>query len=340
MVFSTNQARHFYVANTVLLNEGTLDPKTATPGTIKQVVDEENQKIYYKYIGHGGQMRSDLIDMNKILYVTYTKASKMKRALKTALITLDADVNEGKPVVGQDYIISINFRNYFGPSDTHTYLKQGVARAFEEDASKLYARLAISLAKNFSRELVKPIRILLQGGAEVTATTKYSELSGTYTGIILEELPQPWTLGIEEATPVNFEVSFTPIVVDSNERIWGKVVKDTEVGGVKSTVVDATKGVKEAGFVHNGQKIADMEYFYMKERGDQYGNIGWPNVVPTKYLVDPSKEYEMINIHYSYIGANEGVQKSEKDLTIVGTGLENLAGELESAIEAPCYTQE
>ena len=49
MVFSTNQARHFYVANTVLLNEGVLDPKTATPGTIKQGVDEENQKIYYKY---------------------------------------------------------------------------------------------------------------------------------------------------------------------------------------------------------------------------------------------------------------------------------------------------
>ena len=55
----------------------------------------------------------------------------------------------------------------------------------------------------------------------------------------------------------------------------------------------------------------------MGERGDQYRNMGWPNVIPTKYLVDPSKEYDVLNIHYFYQGDGISVQKSEKDIQIV-----------------------
>lgn len=55
----------------------------------------------------------------------------------------------------------------------------------------------------------------------------------------------------------------------------------------------------------------------MGERGDQYRNMGWPNVIPTKYLVDPSKKYDVINIHYFYQGDGISVQKSEKDIQIV-----------------------
>lgn len=96
-------------------------------------------------------------------------------------------------------------------------------------------------------------------------------------------------------------------------------------------------GVVATGVIGNGQKIADMEYFYMKERGDQYGNIGWPDVVKTTYLVNPSQEYSVIDIHYSYVGHNESVQMSEKDITIVGNSdviyslKENLSNKLQFA---------
>lgn len=55
----------------------------------------------------------------------------------------------------------------------------------------------------------------------------------------------------------------------------------------------------------------------MGERGDIYRNMGFPNVIPTTYLVDPTLEYNVVDIHYAYTGGNEEVQKSEKDITVV-----------------------
>jgi hypothetical protein len=55
----------------------------------------------------------------------------------------------------------------------------------------------------------------------------------------------------------------------------------------------------------------------MGERGDVYRGVGFPNNFNTTYLVDPSKAYHTLDIHYAYVGSNEAVQKSEKDITIV-----------------------
>ena len=45
--------------------------------------------------------------------------------------------------------------------------------------------------------------------------------------------------------------------------------------------------------------------------------VGFPHVIRTKYLVNPDNKYNVIDIHYAYVGPNESVQKSEKDITIV-----------------------
>ena len=63
--------------------------------------------------------------------------------------------------------------------------------------------------------------------------------------------------------------------------------------------------------------IADLEYFLMGERGDQYRKIGWPNTIYTTYLADPSKEYNTIDIEFSYQGPGEDIQKSKKSVTLV-----------------------
>ena len=103
-----------------------------------------------------------------------------------------------------------------------------------------------------------------------------------------------------EQTPVYFEVQPVPVTVNGDERIWGKV-EDTE----------------PAGTIANGKKIADLEYFCMGERGDIYRGVGFPNNIPTTYLVDPAVKYNVIDIHYAYVGSNESVQKSEKTITLV-----------------------
>lgn len=133
--------------------------------------------------------------------------------------------------------------------------------------------------------------------AEVTAVAL---AGGSTTGVIFEEAEQPWYLGTMPVAYMNFTVQPTTIYDGTEERIWGTVTKPTP-----------TKTVK------NGKMIADLEYFLMGERGDQYRKIGWPNTINTTYLVDPSKEYNTIDIEFSYQGPGEDIQKSKKSVTLV-----------------------
>ena len=301
MVFSTNQVRQLYVATDV--KEGAAHVlATDTVGTIALKTDNAKSHMYFEYRGVGGLVRSDLIDVDKVLYAKATPASALARKLKKATVTLDATVNGGNPIAGQDYILRIVFRQYLGMSDEDQYQKYGMVHAHADmTASDFYKTLAISLAKNFSRELVPLVKFKI-GATEVTPNTKLEDIAGDAGSLVIEEVEQPWTLGIQEQVPVYFEVYPTTVTFNSDERIWGEV----EMGDTGA-----------ANAIKDGKIIADLEYFCLGERADQYRNIGWPNAIPSKTLVDPTKEYHVLDIHYAYVGSNECVQKSEKDITIV-----------------------
>lgn len=301
MVFSTNQVRQLYVATDV--KEGAAHVlATDTVGTIALKTDNAKSHMYFEYRGVGGLVRSDLIDVDKVLYAKATPASALARKLKKATVTLDATVNGGNPIAGQDYILRIVFRQYLGMSDEDQYQKYGMVHAYAGmTASDFYKTLAISLAKNFSRELVPLVKFKI-GATEVTPNTKLADIAGDADSLVIEEVEQPWTLGIQEQVPVYFEVYPTTVTFNSDERIWGEV----EMGDTGA-----------ANAIKDGKIIADLEYFCLGERADQYRNIGWPNAIPSKTLVDPAKEYHVLDIHYAYVGSNECVQKSEKDITIV-----------------------
>lgn len=300
-VFSTNQVRQLYVATDV--KEGAAHVlATDTVGTIALKTDNAKSHMYFEYRGVGGLVRSDLIDVDKVLYAKATPASALARKLKKATVTLDATVNGGNPIAGQDYILRIVFRQYLGMSDEDQYQKYGMVHAYAGmTASDFYKTLAISLAKNFSRELVPLVKFKI-GATEVTPNTKLADIAGDVDSLVIEEVEQPWTLGIQEQVPVYFEVYPTTVTFNSDERIWGEV----EMGDTGA-----------ANAIKDGKIIADLEYFCLGERADQYRNIGWPNAIPSKTLVDPTKEYHVLDIHYAYVGSNECVQKSEKDITIV-----------------------
>lgn len=302
-VFSTNQVRQLYVATEV--KEGAAHVLgTDNAGAIALKTDTNKTHMYFEYKSVGGLVRSDLIDTDKVLYARATPASKLARLLKKATITLDSTVNEGKPIAGQDYILRIVLKQYIGMSDEDQYQKYGMVHAYAGmTASDFYKILAISLAKNFSREVVPLFKFKI-GNTEVTPLMKLEDITGTATSLVIEEVEQPWTLGIQEQVPVYFDVYPTTVIFNGDERTWGKVVMgDTGAANV----------------VKDGKIIADLEYFCLGERADQYRNIGWPNSIPSKTLVDPTKEYHVLDIHYAYTGSNECVQKSEKDITIVST---------------------
>ena len=307
--FSTNQVRQLYVAN-ALKSPNVI--ATDAAGSIAVKSDTAKTHLYFEYMGAGGMTRSDLIDIKNIMYAKATDADDLAHELAKYKLTLDSSVNGGEPVAGQDYILRIAFRNYIGLSEEDQYFKYGMVHAATGmSASEFYKALALSLVKNFSREEEGLLKFYLETGGtdagvvagtptEVTKDTKESTLTGTYTGLIVEEAPQDWILGVMEQTPVNFTLQPNSILASGDDRIWGTVKKVTSTNSIP-----------------DGHKIADLEYFCMGERGDVYRMVGFPNVIRTKYLVNPDNKYNVIDIHYAYVGPNESVQKSEKDITIV-----------------------
>lgn len=321
--FSTNQVRQLYVA-TAVKDSHVLASDAA--GSIAVENDTAKSHLYFEYKGADNLMRSDLIDIKNILYAKATDAVAMATDIKSVTVALDADVNGDAPVAGQDYILRIAFRQYVGMSDADQYFKYGMVHAYAGmTADEFYKVLAQSIAKNFSREVTPLIKIEVhskatrdEGGfdangymvvqpntkdnGESDATNPYYATGTPVTdidGIRITEVEQPWRLGIMAQTPVHFTVQPVPVMVNGDERVW-------------ATVTEGTNGT-----IGNGKKIADLEYFCMGERGDIYRGIGFPNNIVTAYLVDPSKTYCTFNIHYAYVGSNEAVQKSEKDITIV-----------------------
>jgi hypothetical protein len=322
--FSTNQVKQLYVAK-ALKTPHVLASDDA--GSIAVKNDTAKNHLYFEYKGADNLMRSDLIDIKNILYAKATDADAMAHELKAVTVTLDSEVNAGAPVAGQDYILRIVFKQYVGMSDEDQYFKYGMVHAYAGmDADEFYKVLALSIAKNFSREVVPLIKIEVhseatksKGGFDsngymvVTPTTKdngKSDATNPYyatdtlvtdiDSIRITEVEQPWRLGVMAQTPVYFTVQPTTVLVSGDERIWGTVTDN-----------------EDAGTIDNGKKIADLEYFCMGERGDIYRGVGFPNNIPTTYLVDPTVKYNVIDIHYAYVGSNESVQKSEKTITLV-----------------------
>ena len=299
--FSVHQVRQLYVANAYKTNLAALN----NAGDITVAKTKEGDAMYFQYMGALlDKMRSDLIKVDNITNLTATKAEDIATKLKGYTLTLDPGVNGGQPVAGQDYILRLAFREFIGMSEADQYFKYGMVHAYSGlSVSDFYKEMALSLAKNISKDTTTLVDIYLYDGStstKVEASTKKSSLTGTYTAIKFVEAVQPWHLGTMPQAVIPFEVQPVNVVVDGDQRIWGKVESyDPQVS------------------LPEGQLIADLEYFCMGERGDQYRNMGWPNVIPTKYLVDPSKKYDVLNIHYFYKGDGISVQKSEKDIQIV-----------------------
>lgn len=266
-------------------------------GDIVLKTTDGGKNMYFSYMGEGGLIRSDLIPVENIIAYSYKTATELKTPLKKATVVLNNEIS-ANPVAGQDYILRVKYS--IGSIDNQ-YIKYGVVRGFVGmTADEFYTKMVESLNNNFKRE------------AEPAFT-----FEKTGSGIEITEVEPKWVLGTYPQRPVDFEISVDTIVADGAEGPWGKV-----------TIANSDKSYP------NSKKIADFEWFCMGERGDQYKNYGWPNVIPTKYMVDATNTdgYSVMNIHYSYVGANESVQKSEKDIFLVG--LESALSVLKTDVEA------
>lgn len=128
-----------------------------------------------------------------------------------------------------------------------------------------------------------------------------AELKATesYTDIIIDEVEQPWRRGVAQVEPVNFNTTCGTVLVDGDDVIWGTVEKE------------------EGDPVNNGKQIADMEWFYHGTRGDIYREATYPDNFEFKPLVDETKAYHTLDIHFAYVGPGVEVAKSERTITVV-----------------------
>ena len=320
-MFTENQVRQFYVATGTTADviapiqvdstHKATDLSAKSAGACQFIINAAGDEAYLEYKGPSddGVQRSDLIKKCNVMDVRLTDAADLMHKMKKVEVALDSNVS-ATAIVGQDYVLTVNIKNYLTSGYDSIKSKFGAARAFTTTASDLYKNLAISLAKNFAFEPAKLIKITLKGDSnntEITKKTKVTDLSSiTATGIVLEEVEQPWRRGAAPQEFVDFEVIPHTITANDLERVWG-------------TVTDITAA--NTNKLPNSKKVADMEWFFHKERGDRYGDTCWPLSIDTTYQVDPSNAsgYSFIDIHFFFEGNSHNVGKSEKTLTIVGT---------------------
>lgn len=299
MVYSVNQNRHMYI---VKAYNATVD-ETSAVGTIGgfKIIGTGNEKeLYFKYKGPDTVIKSDRIQLKNLDYCKYVTAAEMVTPLKTLEITLNPDVNSGAPIAGQDYILRIAFRQFYGMSDEDQYFKDAAVHATSamSDAATFFTAMKNALDLAFSREV---------GASKTSNPYLKFEVSGSK--LVITEKEQPWTLGIGAQEQVLFDVVPTTVYTNGDDFVWGVV---TDATPAKE---DAVVGTNAIG---NGKKIADLEWFCMGERGDQYRMKGYPNYIPTTYLASATKQYDVIELHHAFTDTGVNSYRSEKDITLAG----------------------
>ena len=302
-VFSTNQVRQLYVVDNVASSESAL----ATAGDI--FAKKSGDDIYFKYVGAlGDTMRTDIVNQKQLIYTSVATSDKLAYKLKGQKITLNPNVNGGAPIEGRDYLLRVLFSEYIGISPVDKTLKYGTVHITPGmTASDFYAEMAYALMQSQKKEPnpIMNVAVIVSGtfeGNEISDTDTLQDIKGmgTIEGIVIFEAGQPWHLGVMPQGVIKIDAQVTRITYNGDDSIFWGVVEDATM---PSSYV-----------LPEGQKIADLEYFCMGERGDQYRNAGWPNVIQTKYLVDPTAEYDLYTIHYAYVGEGTHQEKSEKDI--------------------------
>ena len=303
MVFSTNQNRQFYVATSYndssAQNGKSIEDSTVAAGAIEAKVKDNELYFLSKNLKTSEVIKSDRINLKNLDYVKVVAAADMAKLLKSYKVTLDPAVsNDGEStpsatlVPGQDYLLRIEFRQFYAIGDENTYVKDVAVHATSDmTPTQFYAALVTALNKAFSREI----------GATATSNP-YLTFSSSSAGLVITEKAQEYTVGIGARERVYFSVVPTTIFVDNAEQIWGKVED-----------ISATTNSK----ITNGPDIAELEWFCMGERGDQYRMMGYPNYIPTQYCVDPSKVYNVVELHFAFTDTGVNSYRSEKDITIV-----------------------
>ena len=218
--------------------------------------------------------------IENVLWGKLTTANALATPCKEVTVAVTAD----KVIGGENYIVRVSYPEVFGAGKESWTTKTAMAQlkegvAVSEIVDTIREQLEVSLPEFIT---------VGADGTELTLTAN-PDMDGYKRGFRPVVMP-------------DFEVSVNTVVEDGEDVQWAEIT----VG-------------KAADTVSGKFKLADMEYFALGERGDEYRQMGWPAVTyDADYKIDPkaAQEYDVLVVHYAFAGSNDQSHLSEKDLII------------------------
>lgn len=218
--------------------------------------------------------------IENVLWGKLTTADALATPCKEVTVAVTAD----KVIGGENYIVRVSYPEVFGAGKESWTTKTAVAQ--------LKAGVAVS-------EIVDAIK-------EQFDATLPEFITVSATGTTLKVTANPdmagYKRGFRPVVMPDFEVSVNTVVDEGENVQWASITV-----GKSSTTVSGKF------------KLADMEYFALGERGDEYRQMGWPAVTyDADYKIDPkaAQEYDVLVVHFAFAGSNDQSHLSEKDLII------------------------
>ena len=303
-VFTSNQVNHVYVANAVQSSA------LSAVGDIMCKKTAEGELYFVYKNGDGGIIRSDLIPIKNIMWARAVSGNhrSQKRKLKKYTITLPTpDSGANGSDIGKTFGVNLEVKLHEGIETV--YRKQAFALVKSGNTQEnVTDTLKTSFDRNFEKDdYVKDLFTIKKTSTSVTTGTGNDAVTTTTYHVIIFEKPQS-----AKYKPGLFANNAVDFVVTGDEDI------NIEEGYATVNDVNGSGSTSDAFTIGNSYDIADLEYFALGERGDLYRNIGWPNSFPSKTIATygDNVHYNLVQVHFAFTDSNEGVQKSEKDITI------------------------
>lgn len=278
-----------------------LDGERSITATVKPYTFEKACKVLFA----DGVEKYTSDKIENVMWGKLTTADALKGKVVTATIDFDASASV---VAGEDYVVRVSYPEVGGAGIESWTTKTAAVHASSADTKT-------TILTKIKDELVKIFAVDGILTASIDSVTNKLEITPNLT-IRYER-------GIRPVVIPEFKVTVNQITVDGDLVNWVALDKNQQI-----------PTVAETSTIPTGYKVADMEYFAMGERADEYRMVGYPDYVATNYVVTPKENYNILVVHFAYKGANSDSHKSEKDLIIAAkdlTALETVAKAIEAA---------